>query len=214
MSAIGNKIKAGFFQTPERQGEYLRSLLSFEFDTAAFDPTCGEGLILKQLTESSDEQTFTVHSYGVELDKGRATKAKGVLDTVVESPIESMVISHDVFGLVFLNPPYDNTMLGVGDEKTDRKEYTELVRNTRYLAPGGVLIYIIPSYRYADSKIARFLATYFEDIAITKFTSDDYDDYRQCIFIGRKRIRLVRKRINYFSISCCKWKTRISLRRK
>jgi len=187
MSAIGNKIKAGFFATPERQGEYLRSLIRVDSNSAVFDPTCGEGHILKQLTEAREPRSFEIHTYGVELDKGRANTATGVLDTVVQSSIESMVISHDVFGMVFLNPPYDNTMLGIGDERTDRKEYTELVRNTRYLIPGGIMMFIIPSYRFADSKIARVLATYFEDIAMTKFSSDDYDDFRQCIFIGRKK---------------------------
>ena len=98
-----------------------------------------------------------------------------------------MVISHDVFGLLFLNPPYDHTMLGIGDDKSERKEYTELVRNTKYLAPNGVMVYIIPSYRYADTKISRFLATHFEDIAIIRFLDEDYDEYRQCIFIGRKK---------------------------
>lgn len=161
MSNIDNKIRAGFFATTERQGEYLRSLLTFQADTAVFDPTCGEGLILNQLIEAREERTFTVHSYGVELDKWRAALAKDVLDTVVESPIEGMVISNDIFGLVFLNPPYDNTMLGTGDEPTERKEYTGLIRYTRYLAPGGTLMFIIPSYRYTDSKIARFFSILF-----------------------------------------------------
>ena len=187
MSSIGNKIRAGFFATPERQGEYMRQLLSFEADTAVFDPTCGEGEILKQLTEKRDDRDYSIQSYGVELDKRRAEKAKENLDVVVESSIESMVISHDVFGMVYLNPPYDMTMLGMGDEKTDRKEYTELVRNTRYLMPGGLMVYVIPSYRFADKKISRFLSTHFEDIAMTRFSDEDYDDFRQCIFIGRRK---------------------------
>lgn len=187
MSQIGNKIKAGFFATPPRQGEYLRDVLTFEQDTSVLDPTCGEGLILKQLTEAREERSFTVKTYGVELDKTRAKLASTVLDKVVQAPIESMVISNDALGMVYLNPPYDNTMLGHGDEKTERKEYTELVRGTRYLTTGGVLMYVIPSYRYADKKIARFLSSYFEDIAITRFTDEDYPDFRQCIFIGKKR---------------------------
>lgn len=187
MSAIGNKIKAGFFATPERQGEYLRSLIEFVGDTAVFDPTCGEGSILRQLTEAREPRDFTISTYGVELEKGRALRAREQLETVVESPIEAMVISHEVFGMIYLNPPYDNTMMGMGDEKTDRKEYIELVRNTKYLAAGGTMIYVIPSYRFADRKIARFLSTHFENIAITRFSEEDYDDFRQCIFIGQKK---------------------------
>lgn len=184
MSQIGNKLRAGFFATSPRQGEYLRQLLQFPEETAALDPTCGEGLILKQLTEN---QTETVMTYGVELDKRRALTAAENLDRLVQAPIESMVISNDAFGFVFLNPPYDHTMKAYGDEKSERKEYTELVRGTRYLAPGGIMLYIIPSYRFSDRQIARFLATHFEDVALTRFTDEDYPDFRQCIFIGKKK---------------------------
>ena len=185
MSHIGNKIRAGFFATPERQGEYIKSLLKFTGETSLFDPTCGEGEILKQLTSNQTE--FELRTYGVELDKHRAEIAKVNLDKVVQAPIESMVISHDVFGLLFLNPPYDHTMLGIGDDRSDRKEYTELVRGTKYLKPGGIMVYIIPSYRYADTKIARFLSTHFEDVGIARFTDEDYEDFKQCIFIGKKK---------------------------
>jgi hypothetical protein len=123
----------------------------------------------------------------VELDKSRAGTAEHFINKVIQAPIESMVISHESFGLLFLNPPYDHTMLGIGDDKTERKEYTELLRNTKYLVPGGVIVYIIPSYRFADKKIARFLATQFEDIAMTRFSDEDYHDYQQCIFIGKKK---------------------------
>lgn len=185
MSHVGNKILAGYFRTPDRQGEYIKSLLRFTGDCSVFDPTCGEGLILQQLTEGTE---FRVKSYGVELDKGRAQEAQSRLDEVIQAPIESMVISHDVFSLLFLNPPYDHTIKGIGDdEKTERKEYIELVRNTRYLVPGGVIVYIIPSYRFADKKISRFLSTNFEDIGIIKFSAEDYEDYKQCVFIGKKR---------------------------
>ncbi|WP_244896178.1 DUF6094 domain-containing protein [Planomicrobium okeanokoites] len=195
MSQIGNKLKAGFFATPPRQGEYLRQLLTFTADTAVLDPTCGEGTILKQLSEDRDGREFTVKTYGVELDKRRALAAGQTLDVAWEAPIESMVISNDAFGFVFLNPPYDHTMVGYGDEHSERKEYTELVRGTRYLAPGGVIMYIIPSYRFSDKKIARFLATNFEDSFLTRFTDEDYPEFRQCIFIGRKK-KEKRKTVN------------------
>ncbi|MCM3358131.1 DUF6094 domain-containing protein [Psychrobacillus sp. MER TA 171] len=187
MSQIGSKLKAGFFASPPRQGEYLRRLLSFEGEASVFDPTCGEGLILQQLTEAREESDFTIHTYGVELDKGRAAKAKETLKTAIQAPIESMVISHGIFSMIYLNPPYDNTMLGVGDEHTERKEYTELIRNSRYLSVGGLMMYVIPSYRFADKKIARFLSSNFDQIGITRFTDEDYPDYRQCVFIGIKK---------------------------
>lgn len=185
MSHIGNKLRSGFFASPERQGEYLYQLLKVESDGAWFDPTCGEGSILKQLaTNRSDVE---IKTYGVELDKARAEKADLVLDHCVNAPIESMVIQNDVYSMVYLNPPYDFTMKGIEDSHADRKEYIELVRNTRYLKEGGVMVYVIPSYRFSDKKIARHLANYFENIGMLRFSDEDYGDFRQCVFIGTKK---------------------------
>jgi flagellar biosynthesis regulator FlbT len=98
-----------------------------------------------------------------------------------------MVIQNDAVSLLYLNPPYDFTMKGMDDESADRKEWTELYRNTRYLKEKGLMIYVIPSYRFADKRIARFLATHFYNIAMMRFSEEDYDDFRQCIFIGNKK---------------------------
>jgi hypothetical protein len=187
MSHIGNKLRAGFFATPQRQGDYIIKLLNVEGSGAWLDPTCGEGAILYQLAWAFRTDDCIIATYGVELDKARAEKADEVLDCAINAPIETMAIQHDAFSLLFLNPPYDFTMKGVGDTSAERKEYVELLRNTKYLKEGGILIYIIPSYRYADPKIARFLATQFEEIGIMRFSEEDYDDFRQCIVIARKK---------------------------
>ncbi|UAL49871.1 DUF6094 domain-containing protein (plasmid) [Sutcliffiella horikoshii] len=184
MSNIGNKIRAGFFATPTRQGNYLKQLLHFSGECSIFDPTCGEGEILKQLGENSE---YTVKTYGVELDKRRAAKAEELIDYCTQAPIESMVISNDAFSMVYCNPPYDFAMKGYDDDEADRKEYLELVRNTKYLAPEGILVYVIPSYRFADKKISRFLSTHFDKAGILRFTDEDYEDFKQCLFIGIKK---------------------------
>ncbi|RHW36088.1 hypothetical protein D1B31_17765 [Neobacillus notoginsengisoli] len=78
-------------------------------------------------------------------------------------------------------------MKGMDDESADRKEWTELARNTRYLKEKGLIIYVIPSYRFADKRIARFLATHFYNVGMMRFSDEDYEDFRQCIFIGNKK---------------------------
>ncbi|MFD1609826.1 DUF6094 domain-containing protein [Oceanobacillus luteolus] len=189
MAHIGSKIRSGFFATPERQGEYIANLLKTEGSGLWFDPTCGEGKILSQLAEtvpSTNDET-EIHTYGVELDKGRAAAAKNELTKVVQSPIEAMVISNNSFSFLFLNPPYDDTMKVDDNTKVERKEYIELNRNTRYLMEGGIMVYIIPSYQFANPKIARHLATNYEDCGIMSFSSEDYPDFRQCVFIGHKK---------------------------
>lgn len=186
MSHIGNKIKAGFFATPARQVEYLVQLLNVEGSGVWLDPTCGEGEALKQLSDPFQTEDCIITTYGVELDKGRAEKAKVLLSQCINAPIESMVIQNDAVSLLYLNPPYDNTIKG-DDDSSERKEWTELYRNTRYLKEHGLLIYVIPSYRFSDQKISRFLSTYFYNMGMMRFSSEDYDDYRQCIFIGNKK---------------------------
>ncbi|WP_374717767.1 DUF6094 domain-containing protein [Neobacillus sp.] len=185
MSHVGNKIRAGFFATPELQGEYLTKLLKVEGNGVWLDPTCGEGKILHQLSASFKD--CRISTYGVELDKARAEKAQKLLHHCINAPIESMVIQNDAVSLLYLNPPYDYTIKGMDDESAERKEWTELFRNTRYLKEKGLLIYVIPSYRYADKRIARFLSTHFYNIGIMRFSDEDYDDFRQCIFIGNKK---------------------------
>ncbi|WP_240035325.1 DUF6094 domain-containing protein [Neobacillus notoginsengisoli] len=187
MSHVGNKIRAGFFATPDRQGEYLTNILEVEGSGVWLDPTCGEGEILHQLSSRFNLEDCSISTYGVELDKARAEKAKQLLSHCLNAPIESMVIQNDAVSLLYLNPPYDFTMKGMDDESADRKEWTELARNTRYLKEKGLIIYVIPSYRFADKRIARFLATHFYNVGMMRFSDEDYEDFRQCIFIGNKK---------------------------
>ncbi len=186
MSRFGNKLRSGFYATPEKQGAHIKRLLEFEEGgSAVLDPTCGEGEILKQLTKGIEG----VVSYGVELDKARAAKAQSNIDVCVQAPIESMVIQNNVFSMLYLNPPYDFAIKSYDEDEASRKEFDELKRNIRYLAPGGILIYCIPSYRFSDKRIARFLSVYFDKPAIMRFTDedDDFEQFRQAVFIGRKK---------------------------
>lgn len=115
MSHIGNKIRAGYFATPELQGDFLAKLLDVKGSGAWFDPTCGEGEILNQLSAFHRREDCTISSYGVELDKNRAEKARSLLNHCINAPIESMVIQNDAVSLLYLNPPYDYTMKGMDD---------------------------------------------------------------------------------------------------
>lgn len=180
MSNIGNKLMAGFYATPVEVGEQLKQLFNFSAPGAAFDPTCGKGHILKQLCGGNE----MIRTYGVEIEKTRADIAKGELDKVINAPIESMRISNDAFSFIYLNPPYDTEIVQQG-ERTRRKEAVELERSIRYLAPKGVLCFVVSGEAIAAS--AKFLATHFSEIQIVRFDDEFYEDYKQCIFIGRKK---------------------------
>lgn len=198
MSRIGNKIKAGFMPTQLEQAAYLKDIIEYTGDVAILDTCAGTGEVLNYLAQPSvSEQNnleagaetptnVKVVTYGVEIDKGRGEIAQQMLDHVVVAPIESMTISNEQMGLLFLNPPYDLT-LADSFGKTERKELIELERSLRYLMPGGVLIYIIPHYRFSDNRIARILSTYFNKVTVARFTDENYHEFKQCVFIGHKK---------------------------
>lgn len=198
MSRIGNKINAGYVASQLPQLKLLKEVIEYTGDVALLDTCAGTGSALKELAESplvedvdlySDNEgtlKFNIVTYGVEIDKGRGAIAEQTLDNVVVAPIESMTISNEQMGLILLNPPYDLTLKdSMG--KTERKELIELERSLRYLMPGGVLIYIIPHYRFSDTRIARILSTYFNKVTVARFTDENYSEYKQCVFIGHKK---------------------------
>lgn len=183
MTNLGNKLMAGFYATPTEVGEHLKQLFNFSAPGAVFDPTCGKGHILKQIC--GDNELLT--KYGVEIEKSRADIAMVELDVVINAPIESMRISNDSCSFIYLNPPYDNEIAQTG-ERVRRKEAVELERSLNYLAPKGVICFVVSGDAIAAS--AKFLATHFSEIQIARFDDGFYEQYKQCIFIGRKKTAL------------------------
>lgn len=188
---IGNDLAAGFYPTPLTEGKHLIQLLQMESERAyaCFDPCCGEGTILRSFADEMKQAGVQFHTYGVELDANRYGKAKEQLDVVVRSSFESMMISHDYFPLIFLNPPY-NTELRTNNEKSEKMEFNFLKRAHHYLQDGGIMVYVIPYNRFARDEISYFLAKNYEEIGLMRFGDEnkEFEQFNQCIFIGRKRV--------------------------
>lgn len=186
---IGNDLAAGFYPTPLTEGKHLIQLLQMEPGRAyaCFDPCCGEGTILRGFADEMKQAAVQFQTYGVELDANRYGKAKEQLDVVVRSGFESMMISHDYFPLIFLNPPY-NTELRTEKANSEKMEFNFLKRAHLYLQDGGIMVYVIPYDRFARDDISYFLAKKYEEIGLMRFGDDDeFEQFKQCVFIGRKR---------------------------
>ncbi|MED2869048.1 DUF6094 domain-containing protein [Bacillus thuringiensis] len=98
MSNIGNKLRSGFFATLEQQGKYLVELFNKPKGSInIFDPTCGEGRILKQIAEHLDNDENQIKTYGVEVDKARSKVAMELLDYCSNAAIETMVVQRNAF---------------------------------------------------------------------------------------------------------------------
>lgn len=187
---LGNDLAAGFYPTPLTEGNHLIQLLQMESERAyaCFDPCCGEGTILRSFADAVKQVGIQLDTYGVELDANRYNKAKEQLDVVIRSSFESMMISHDYFPLIFLNPPY-NTELRTEKKKSEKMEFNFLKRAHHYLQDGGIMVYIIPYDRFARDEISYFLAKNYEEIGLMRFgdENEEFEQFKQCVFIGRKR---------------------------
>lgn len=187
---LGNDLAAGFYPTPLTEGKHLVRLLQMESERAyaCFDPCCGEGTILRSFAYEMKQEGVQFHTYGVELDENRYGKAKEQLDVVVRSSFENMMISHDYFPLIFLNPPY-NTELRTENTKSEKMEFNFLKRAHLYLQDGGIMVYVIPYDRFARDDISYFLAKNYEEIGLMRFgdENEEFEQFKQCVFIGRKR---------------------------
>jgi hypothetical protein len=180
---IHGRIKMGHYPTPERVVKLIRQCLSFPSSQfACLDPCCGEGNALANLVSDT-----SAVNYGVEPDHKRANKSKSRLNHVLRCGIEETRVQRRSCSLLFLNPPYDESMLEEeAESKTERQERAFLRMTVPYLVPGGALVYIIPQNRL-DKTVARLLASRFDQISVFRFPDPEYRDFKQIVVFGVRK---------------------------
>ncbi len=180
---IAGRMKMGYYPTPSRVIEQIKSFLLFpSAPFTTLDPCCGEGLALAQLGNGTQALT-----YGVELDQYRASEAESRIQNVLKCGVEETRVAHQSCSLLFLNPPYDEaTREEDAETKTERQEKAFLRITVPYLVPGGVLVYIIPQARL-NRGISRLLASRFENIQVFRFPDPEYDDFKQVMVFGVRK---------------------------
>jgi Uncharacterised methyltransferase family (DUF6094)/Helicase conserved C-terminal domain len=174
MTRLASIAKAGFYPTPPRVYEWIARFVCPGQDGARLiDPCCGEGIAAAYLA-----QAWHLVSYGIEIDAERARASVQRLSRVLQLDYGAARISPHAFQVLFLNPPYSPE-----EGESRRTEYRFLRDTTKWLQPGGLLIYIIPQYRL-DPRMARFLATYYTDLCAYRFPDPEYADFRQMVVFG------------------------------
>ena len=181
MARFQSQAKMQYYPTPPAIAEAIaRSLIrSAPGLIRAIDPACGEGTALCLATGLLGDP---VERYGIELNQERAEVARGVLTRILRTDIRSTRVANDAFGLLFLNPPYDFDIPAL-DEAAQRLELYFLQAAVRYLAVGGILVYLIPDRRL-NSKIANLLAYHFERIQVFRFPGEAYSPYQQIVLFA------------------------------
>ncbi len=180
MARISSKAKAGFYPTPDEVTRILQSKFHFGNDARLFDPCCGEGKTLSAIAKGHQVET-----YGIELDYDRVKEARTRLNIVRwADSITEMKITRGVFGMLFLNPPYDYESNPEG--KAERLERVFLKRFANSLQKGGWLVFVIPYYVLVDC--ADVLARCFTDIGIYAFPESEFWTFKQCIVVGERNL--------------------------
>ena len=183
---LAGQAKGGYYPTPPRVVDYIRSLLMAPIRYSRnrdqivrlLDPCCGPGDALRQLADSI-KRSMTVETYGVELQTERAEQAAEQLDHALASDLFRCSIANRTFNLLWLNPPYDH------DREDKRVEHAFLTHCTRYLEPSGVLVYIIPRAQIATS--ARFLTTNYARVRAWAFPQPEIEQFNQVVVIGLRK---------------------------
>ena len=185
---LAAQAKGGFYPTPERVVDLLAELIHtptgyYHRDRETLrilDPCCGAGEALAQLAERMDApNAIPIETYGVELHRDRAEEAEERLDHALASDLFATSIANGAFGLLLLNPPYDY------DSEDKRTEHAFLTQTTRYLAEGGLLVFIVPRQRLAVS--ARYLSTHYGRMRCWAFPHPEREVFDQVVLMGYRK---------------------------
>jgi methylase of polypeptide subunit release factors len=184
-----NFIKNGYFPTDE---DSIRRILAMLQPACPglirmVDTCCGEGIALAECAHHFRDSGSQVHSSGVEFDKERAYHAKSLLDFVVHSDFESVVMSLNQFQLMWLNPPYGDRISkgfeGSDSGGRDRLEKLFLSKSLPGLNFGGLLIFIIPHY-VLDKSLSGYLARSLSDVSVFQLPEQRF---KQVVILGYRK---------------------------
>lgn len=164
--------------TPLSLCRQIGTFLDVPTNVVALDPCCGNGDALEALTSGRGSR------YGIELDLRRSREAGQRLTRAICCDTFEARISHQAFGLILLNPPYDDSTMG-------RLEDAFLERAVNWLRPGGVLVFIVKQAHYR-SELSRLISRHFEDIRHWRFPAPFFDGpdlaFHQTVLIARRKL--------------------------
>ncbi len=189
MSRLAAREKGEYYPTPISVVNRIARHLALPKKVPArrvvrlMDTSAGKGEALARLAKTLRREDIPLETWGVEINPKRAAKASGVLDSVLNAPFQVASwksAKTPPASLLFQNPPYDVGSTG-GRLETDFMRW-----GTRWLVPGGVLVWIIP-YKTLTSSAAFDLLRSYENIRVYRFPDDEFDAFGQIVVLATKR---------------------------
>lgn len=228
MARVESKALAGYYKTPVNQIPRIAGLLEpDEFEEseeanrsiAILDPCAGDGELLELLARAlrkplAVEDEVEAKKLGREFEgfeffacEMEKTRAQTLRDrrlsrdynqrNVLCGNVFRVQFAGDGVGILFLNPPYDH------DKDFGRLEERFLSRFTAALAPGGVLVFLVP--HYALSASAGTLGRSYEELACYKFADGEYDTFKQVVLFAKRRDADLRDPDPVILWRCAEW---------
>lgn len=161
-----NYAKNGYYPTDSVTMERLLQAIDSDGTAVSiFDPCCGEGSALAEVKHHLQTLGTNPTAYGVEFDLERAQQAKKMLDYCIKSDINDCYFKDAGVGLLFLNPPYGQTVrdMSASGYKMERLELLFLKKTMPSLQLGGMMVLIVPN-TILDEQYATILARNFDRI--------------------------------------------------
>lgn len=183
MARLASQAQKGYFKTPPHlvplMAQYLKTLSDAE-NVRVLDPCAGTGEALALLGDALDLERKQL--YANELDETRFKECESFgVNAACGDAIDDLYATSWRFGLLYLNPPYDDE--GNLEGRTEGKFLKHCLR---FLCSNGILIYVVPEIVLAKQEIAKLLPVALKDIAVFRFPGEDYKPFKQVVLIGRK----------------------------
>ena len=180
-----NYLKDGYYPTDDATLDGIAELLTIESKGCirVIDPCCGTGAALQRLCQHLETE---VVQYGIELDAGRAEHAQIALDQVLHANTFDCVVGSRSMSLMFLNPPYGDTVtdqLGMKEQGMDRLEVQFTRRCLGMLKREGVMVLVIPK----PSLTRAFCSYLAKNLGSMQVFSAATDRFKQVVIIGYRR---------------------------
>lgn len=155
-----------------------------------FSIQCGNGQNERYLKDSLALNTRNIiTTYGLDEEVHGTKEAKRNMNKVILGKLKGCLISNNVFDIVYVNPRISiKTRMRYNKGLDISNEDYLLTSATKYLKPGGILIYTIPFYSMSPG-IKLFLAKNFKDISVKKDASMSNNDRQYMKYITVMGIR-------------------------
>lgn len=195
MARRESKALAGFFACPPHLIPSIGVMLRPESMTDAsrqlvlVDPCAGEGEALQILRDTirPPERPGIVDTYACEMERTRWEKLRefdpkrqywGDPGQHVHGDFFHVRFAPGFADVAWTNPPYDQ------DREYKRLEARWLHHVAPMLAPGGVLVFVVP--HYALTACASTFALHFQDLRCFRFPASDFETFKQVFVLARK----------------------------